>query len=395
MDNEIQKSLKPSSRKRRIIKTPKPFKKPNHKCFYIKITNIEGKRQEINLGTSDKKEARIRANREVELLNGQLDGDFAKIVAIPEMVDAYFQSKKNLADSTQRRNKQHAVFFLTFMSTRHPEVRYFNQINQFHIEAFQEYRLNETLWRGNSLSPKTVKESIGVINNMFEWAMKRNYVHTNPVRKVEKVKVLNRDQHIFSDEELILILEYCKNSKLHRHLYASYLILATTGLRSGELANLVWDDIDFDRRVIKIRTKTLPDGREWNTKTKQGRELKMDDEIFDVLFELKIQSRSEWVFTNSQGNRQTEQMLWQNLRSVCKKLNIKRGQVHSFRRTFACMMDKAVHDRVAIQQTLGHATMTMTDRYCGYRPKEYIDKAHLKTTSEFIKKLKEFNRVVK
>jgi len=51
-------------------------------------------------------------------------------------------------------------------------------------------------------------------------------------------------------------------------------------------------------------------------------------------------------------------------------------------------MDKAVHDRVAIQQTLGHATMTMTDRYCGYRPKEYIDKAHLKTTSEFVKKLK-------
>ena len=45
---------------------------------------------------------------------------------------------------------------------------------------------------------------------------------------------------------------------------------------------------------------------------------------------------------------------------------------------------------VAIQQTLGHATVTMTDRYCGYRPKggEYVDKAHLKTTSEFIQKLK-------
>jgi len=52
------------------------------------------------------------------------------------------------------------------------------------------------------------------------------------------------------------------------------------------------------------------------------------------------------------------------------------------------MMDKAVNDRVAIQQTLGHATMTMTDKYCGYRPKEYVDKAHLKTTSEFIQKLK-------
>ncbi len=62
--------------------------------------------------------------------------------------------------------------------------------------------------------------------------------------------------------------------------------------------------------------------------------------------------------------------------------------MHSFRRTFACMMDRAVNGRVAIKQTLGHATMTMPDRYCGYRPKEYVDKAHLKTTEIFIKKLK-------
>ena len=143
--------------------------------------------------------------------------------------------------------------------------------------------------------------------------------------------------------------------------------------------------------LLRLELNHYRTAGEWTTKTKQGRELKMDDELFDVLFAKKVQSTPPWVFINLKGNRLTESTLWLNLRSICDLLKIPKGQVHSFRRTFACMMDKSVHDRVAIKETLGHATLTMTDRYCGYRPKEYIDKAHLKTTSEFIKKLKESN----
>ena len=281
------------------------------------------------------------------------------------------------------------------MSTRHQEVKYFRHINYVHIEEFQEYRFNETSRSGKRLSPKTVKESMGLLNNMFEWAIrKRNYVHVNPLRQVDRVPVVLKDQHVFTEEEVILILEHCKCNKRYGNLYAPYLTFATTGLRNGELAKLLWEDIDFDRRVIMLRTKTLPNGVLWTTKTKQRRELKMDDEVFNVLFELKIRTNSEWVFLNTKGNRLSERMLWEHLRNICDQLNIKRGQVHSFRRTFACMMDKAVNDRVAIQQTLGHSTIAMTDRYCNSRPKEYVDKAHLKTTSEFIKKLKESERPV-
>jgi len=376
-------------RKRHIVKIPKPYRKPGCKCYCIKMTELDGKRREINLGTSDKKEARLRARRESELLNSRLDGSGDGILTIPEMIVRFFQSKNNLAPSTLKRNQEHTVFFMIFMQTKHPEVKYFNQINEGHVDEFQTYRLNETGRNGKEVAPKTVRESIYVLNNIFEWAYRKNYVLGNPVKKIEKIKAYKKEQHRFKDEELIRILSFCKESKKHNYLYAPYLIFATTGFRSGELANLVWDDIDFKQRFIKIRTRTLPDGREWTAKTKQDRKLKMDDEVYRELKKLKKQSQSDWVFINTQGNRQTEQMLWQNLRSLCKKLNINKGQVHSFRRTFAVMMDKAVNDRVAIQQTLGHATITMTDHYCGFRQKEYVDKAHLKTTSQFIKKLKE------
>ena len=174
MDNESQSKITIKARRRRIIKTrrrriiktPKPFKKLNYKCYYIKITGIDGKRKDINLCTADKKEARLRAKREIELLNSQLDGSFAKVVAIREMVNLYVQSKTNWAETTSRRNIQHLTFFLTFMNTHYSQIRYFNHINQSHIEEFQTQRLNGKLRSGKSISPKTVRESVGVINNM-------------------------------------------------------------------------------------------------------------------------------------------------------------------------------------------------------------------------------------
>jgi len=135
----------------------------------MRATDLNGKRKEINLGTSDKKEARLRAKKEIDLLNSQLDGSFAKVMAIPEMVEEYYRAKTNLMPSTRERNKQHTRYFLLFMRTYHPEVKYFNQIHQGHIEEFQEYRSNQISPRKKKASPKTVKESVGIINNMFEW----------------------------------------------------------------------------------------------------------------------------------------------------------------------------------------------------------------------------------
>ena len=56
-------------RKNRAIKTPKPYRRPDCKCYYIRLIGIDGKRSEINLGTADKKEARLRAKQEIDKLN--------------------------------------------------------------------------------------------------------------------------------------------------------------------------------------------------------------------------------------------------------------------------------------------------------------------------------------
>jgi integrase/recombinase XerD len=379
-------------RQRQIIKTPKPYLKPKCKTYFIKITSIDGSRRQINLCTSDKKEARIRARREVDLINKQMDGTFSKVVTLDEMIASYFTSKVNLAPSTMIRNKQHMEFFKKFMQMQYSNVKYFNQINHLHIGEFQTYRLEST-GNGKMLSPKTVKESLFVLNNMFEWALRSNYIHTNPVKKIVKLKCPRIAQHYFEETEVLLILHFCQSNSKYNYLYAPFLTLATCGFRSGELTNLLWSDIDFERKQIKIHYKILPDGTPWATKTGQNREVKMDDEVYRVLLELKERSASPWVFLNSKGDRQTSYMLWEHLGKMCSKLGLKRGQVHSFRRTFAKMMDLKIKDRVVIQKTLGHSTMTMTDLYCGSRAKDFVDMAHMETTTDFIKKLKDINQM--
>lgn len=373
-------------RQKRQIKTPRPFRPKGCKVYYIRITGIDGQRKYINLSTSNKKEARIRANREIELINSQLDGHFTKVVDLIKLVDMYFDSKINLAPSTKKRNRQHIKFFLEFIKLKYPQVNYLQEITQIHISEFQIYRLNSSKQNGERISGKTARESMGVLNNLFVWAVNQGFVKENLVKRVEKIRLEYKEQRVFDEEEITNILNYCKKSK--PYVYLVFLTLSLTGMRSGELTHLLWDDIDFERKVIKIRTKTLPDGREWRTKTRQRREILMDPELVKLLSSVKRSSKSCWVFINTEGRRYTEYTIWDHLIRICEKLKIKRGQVHSFRRSFACTMDKSVGDRVAIQQTLGHTTVTMTDRYCGYRPKEYVDKAHMKTTAEILKRLK-------
>ena len=382
-------------RNKKLNKVPQLYTKKDCSNYYVRITTVEGKRKEINLGTSDKKEARIRAKREVGFLNGQIEGTFAMVADLNQIVNEYYSSKVNMQPSSLIRSKQHLKFFILYMKRHHKDVRHLNHVGVHHVSGFQSNRLKNTSTRGGLVSPKTVRESMYVVNNLFEWAIKRNYVMNNPVKKMEIVTAPSFRQHVFSEEALLKILSYCKDSPRYGFLYPAFLTLATTGMRSGELAHLTWDDINFERTSIQIRTKTLPNGQEWTTKSQKNRELKMDNEVHRVLTNLKAKAKGEWVFSNSKGRRQTGYMLWSNLRVICDQLDIPRGQVHSFRRSFACMMDKAVNDRVVIKETLGHATMTMTDRYCGYRPKEYVDKAHLKTTAEFIKKLKEVEKLAK
>jgi len=115
------------------------------------------------------------------------------------------------------------------------------------------------LARVKKVSKGTVNHDLKILGIILNWAVEHNLIKKNPVKEVKKFRVDKKQPRFFSKVEIKLILNSCP-----KRMFPPFMILLHTGMRRGELANLEWDDVDFERKIIKIRTK-----EEWSPKGKR------------------------------------------------------------------------------------------------------------------------------
>ena len=140
------------------------------------------------------------------------------------------------------------------------------------------------------------------------------------------------------------------------------MILLHTGLRKSELANLEWDDVDFERKVIKVTAK---DG--WSPKGKREREIPMNDELVELLLKMRSEPKRKYVVEKNNAKRY-DRALWENFWRLAKKLDIKRVNIHTFRHTFASYLIINGVDLVTVKELLGHKDISTTMRYAHLVP---------------------------
>lgn len=192
---------------------------------------------------------------------------------------------------------------------------------------------------------------------IFNWAVEHKLIKNNPVKELKRFKVSTKQPRFFSQKEISLILNSCS-----RRWYPAYLILLHTGMRRGELTNLEWADIDFERKVIKIKSK---DG--WSPKGKREREIPINDELLKTMKELKQKSKGKHVLERDELKKY-DRALWENFWRLTKKLRIENVSFHTFRHTFASYLIMNGVDIVTVKELLGHTDITTTMRYAHLVP---------------------------
>ena len=90
-----------------------------------------------------------------------------------------------------------------------------------------------------------------VLSVPFEAARKMGFIPTNPVGAVDNLRDrgIKSGREPFSDEEIGRLLG-CAHGDWH----GAIVLAVNTGLRLGDVANLCWEAIDFERRVIRVTT---------------------------------------------------------------------------------------------------------------------------------------------
>lgn len=238
----------------------------------------------------------------------------------------------------------------------------------------------------------SVKQMYGMLCGVYEVAVKERLVdeNENPMKYID-IKMFKRyckEKKIKTTEERILTPieqeETLASIKLFKILYpdtvSNYAVeLAMyTGMRVGELAGLMWEDIDFDRRIIIIRHSERYDKENedrysiGDTKNHLWRFYPMTDDIFRIItdvyaIEKKNGWLSEFVFSNEKGRVHANAISSRALRMTNGK------SIHAIRRTVNSIL-KCNGVSSTIASSLIGNTERCNDMYYTYDVSDYEEK---------------------
>ena len=201
-------------------------------------------------------------------------------------------------------------------------------------------------------SKVTIDNIRRILSSFFAWLEDEDYIVKSPVRRIHKVKTCKTVKETYSDEALEIMRE---SAECVRDL-AIIDMLASTGMRVGELVKLNRTDIDFQNRECVVlgkgnkQRKVYFDART-KVHLKKYLDLRCDDN--EALF----------VSLQKPYNRLQISGVEIRLRELGRKLNLNKVHPHKFRRTLATMaIDKGMPIE-QVQQLLGHQSVDTTLQY--------------------------------
>lgn len=204
----------------------------------------------------------------------------------------------------------------------------------------------------NNLSRVTIDNVRRILSSFFSWLEDEEYLIKSPIRRIHKVKVTSSIKDTYSDEDLEKIRDSCEEK---RDL-ALIDMLASTGMRVGELVLLNQSDIDFNERECKVLGKGNKERIVYfdaRTKIHLQEYLDSRNDEYEALF----------VTLKSPYSRFTIGGVESRVREIGKRLSIDKVHPHKFRRTLAT---KAIDKGMPIeqlQQLLGHKRIDTTLQY--------------------------------
>ena len=248
---------------------------------------------------------------------------------------------------------------------------YKHMLSKHVMPYFKHYRIDEIkpsdirAWQTKllaTLEPRTTKNVRNLMGKILEDARMDEIIDKNPVRLVKPPKHLQNEEIIpFSMEEVKTLI-----SNANRWMQPFLTVAFFTGMRTGELLALKWDDIDFNSKKIIVR-RTMRHGTIGSTKTGKIRTIDMLDIVHKSLKQKFRENglRHEFIFTSRKGTPYAEASAiyttyWKPL---LKRCGMAYKVMYNTRHTFATLMLVNGEDVLWVSKMLGHADISTTMKY--------------------------------
>jgi integrase len=236
----------------------------------------------------------------------------------------------------------------------------------------------------------TVNKIVTQLHAIFQHAVDRHGLITNPVAKVKRLRESYDAARFdfFSPDEIDQLVATAAAgshrdpsrpavSDIERALRAAedqqdaaiYLTAALSGLRRGELLALRWNDVDFEQSSIRVF-----EGYSANTtgkpKSRKSRTVPMVQKVADALHELRERGhhtgKTHLVFVSRDGTNVDGSALRRRYHATLNSAGLRRLRFHDLRHTFGSLAIN-VASIVQVQVWMGHADIKTTMRYLHHK----------------------------
>ncbi len=244
-------------------------------------------------------------------------------------------------------------------------------LNKHITPYFKHYRLDEIRPSDirafhtkllDTLDIRSAKNIRILLNRIFEDAKMDDIIDKNPAYGVKMPKYIQKDDITpFTMNEVMTLLDNASE------FMRTFLTVAFfTGMRSGELSALKWDDIDFNTSKIMVR-RSMRHGVISGTKTGKNRTIDMLDPVREALKNQYIKNglSSEYIFTTRKGTPYCESssITTTHWKPLLKRCTMAYRVLYNTRHTFASLMLLNGEDILWVSKMLGHSDVSTTTKY--------------------------------
>ena len=208
------------------------------------------------------------------------------------------------------------------------------------------------------LAKPSAARKLSSLRTFFRFLCREGVLRRNPARALLSPKAPRRIPPHLAEADVALIVDVQPSNDREWRARAVFELLYATGLRCGELVGLDLADLDLQGRLVRARGKgdkerIVPFGS------------RAADALRDYLARrAESNPRCEALFVNARGGRLSDRSVRSELRERVRQLAlVARVTPHTLRHSFATHLLERGADLRAIQELLGHSSLSTTQRY--------------------------------
>jgi integrase/recombinase XerC len=281
---------------------------------------------------------------------------------VKKAIDAFLRhldAERNASPHTQRAYKADLADFSVYLEQevrRRPRPK---DVDHLVIRGYLA-RLHDL-----GLSKTSAARRLATLRSFFRFLCREGILEANPARPLISPRVERRIPARLDEDDLGRLLDVPGDTGQARRNRAILELLYATGLRCSELVGLDVADIDLGSRMLRVlgkgrKERVVPFGR------MAGNAL--------ALYLTERGAAGEALFLNTKGGRLTDRsvrrLVGQRVRSVAME---QRVSPHSLRHAFATHLLERGADLRAIQELLGHASLSTTQRYTHLNTRQILE----------------------